>query len=659
MADITYLFGGPFVPPTERYIESVEVQFSDAMAAAGIFPPNDIILDGKVHRFGKDKVNWYCGFSDAVPAGVFGDWKQGAEYRWRADIGRSLTLAEEMGHAKRVAELAEIRKRETAKKHQVASDTVSEIWAGAANASPDHPYLSRKGIPANGSRVAGDGRLILPLLDHDGTLASLQYIAPDGSKRFHTGGAVSGMYWAIKGGESIYICEGFATASSIHRATNGTVYIAYSASNIPAMSRHVRALHKGSICIVADNDASGVGAKYANEAAGLIGARVVVIPSEGMDANDYEASGGNLADLLQPPRTDWLIQADDFSAAPAPVAWLVKNWIQDQALIMVHGPSGGGKTFVVLDLCLHIASEFKKWHGHNVRDGSVVYLAGEGHAGLRGRIAAWRQEFQPSQRLNMWLSRDGCDLNTPEGYARVVDNVRSCSIAPRLIVVDTLHRFLLGDENSAQDAKGMLDACGGLMQEFGCSVLLVHHTGVSEEAQTRARGSSAWRGALDIEISIIPSKDGDPMQIIQRKSKDAELAKDMFVELKSVPIDGWVDEDGEPTSSAVIVPSHKTMSSKKETPLDRHKKVFDRAWWASGCEVVEGAPYVSRSALVDFLINNDGLSEASAVAAVKPSRHELLVGNLINSEIVVNKLFGWVVIDGSMAASMMIRLKNG
>ena len=89
------------------------------------------------------------------------------------------------------------------------------------------------------------------------------------------------------------------------------------------------------------------------------------------------------------------------------------------------------------------------------------------------------------------LSRDGCDLNTPDGYRRVVENVRALPTPPTVIVVDTLHRFLSGDENSASDTKTMLDACGALIHEFNCTVLLVHHTGVSEEAQHRARGYSA------------------------------------------------------------------------------------------------------------------------------------------------------------------------
>jgi len=149
--------------------------------------------------------------------------------------------------------------------------------------------------------------------------------------------------------------------------------------------------------------------------------------------------------------------------------------------------------------------------------------------------------------------------------------------------VDTLHRFLLGDENSAQDAKTMLDACGNLMSEFFCSVLLVHHTGVSDEAQHRARGSSAWRGALDIEISVVPPKAEDaPIEIIQRKSKDAEMALPMYVNLKSVPIDGWLDEDGEQVTSAVVVAAEAPAKAEKQDRLSKHRKMFESAWWCGG-----------------------------------------------------------------------------
>jgi RecA-family ATPase len=61
---------------------------------------------------------------------------------------------------------------------------------------------------------------------------------------------------------------------------------------------------------------------------------------------------------------------------------------------MVHGASGSGKTFVVLDWLLHIATGQPEWKGHKVKQGGVVYLAGEGHNGLKGRMAAWLQHYQ-------------------------------------------------------------------------------------------------------------------------------------------------------------------------------------------------------------------------------------------------------------------------
>jgi hypothetical protein len=327
--------------------------------------------------------------------------------------------------------------------------------------------------------------------------------------------------------------------------------------------------------------------------------------------------------------------------------------------MMVHGPSGGGKTFVVLDMCLRLAAGMAEWMGKKVRPADVVYLAGEGHHGLRGRIAGWKYHHK-QKSLAMWLSRAGVDLNTPEGYAKALQQIRKLPRKPRLIIVDTLHRFLAGDENSAQDAKTMLDACAGLMREFDCSVLLVHHTGVSEEAQHRARGSSAWRGALDIEISVVPAKDGQPIQIVQRKSKDAELAQPIYASLQQVTIPGWVDEDGEPVTSAVItaVTAPVTAPSKAGNKLDQHRRMFERAWWDSGAELRNGAPYVSRSAMLDYLTTKMGLSEASSRIYCKPAATGKPIAALLDARMIEAMDHGWIVVDGAQVASMVLQ-KSG
>ena len=666
MADLSKVLGGPWAPPPEKLVAPPEAQLIDAIKAAGLEPPDHIEMDGKIHRFksgtkgapGIDKPGWYLVFGDGIPAGRFGCWRSGIEVTWRADVGRKLTQTEEMAHARRLSESKAMRDAALERQHQLASDTVEKIWTGAQAAHPDHPYLAKKGIGVHGARATGDGRLVVPLYDPDGTISSLQYIDHQGGKLYHPGGQTGGKFWQIGTMDepgTLYVAEGFATAATIHETTGRPVVVAYSASNLVPVTGTLREMHGATqdIVIVADNDSSGVGQRYAEQASAKFGARMVMPPIQG-DANDYAQAGNDLASLLMPSHDDWLIPADDFCSQPSPISWLVKRWIQSQALVMVHGPSGGGKTFVVLDWCLRMASGIEDWSGHKVRPGNVVYLAGEGHHGLRGRVAAWKHHHQAG-KLKMWLSKDGCDLNTPTGYLKVVEQVRMLQERPSVIVVDTLHRFLQGDENSAQDAKTMLDACNALMMEFNCSVILVHHTGVSDEAQHRARGSSAWRGALDIEISIIPGKDDQPMQIVQRKSKDAELAETVFVELHTVEIPGWRDEDDQQVTSAVVVEaSAPAQASKKDSKIDTHRKTFESAWWGTGAEVREGLPYISRSALKDKLAS-DGRKPRTIENDLSPAYTDKLIGALILSEIISPFEHGWLVVDEVQSSAMMMR----
>jgi phage/plasmid primase-like uncharacterized protein len=664
MADLTNILGGSWSPPAEIKADPPELQLRDAIEQSGITPPKDIVLDGKMHRFnsgtkgkaGHDKSGWYIAYGDGVPAGRFGCWRAGMEMTWRADVGRKLTPSEEMANVRRMSEAKAARDIELAKSREVASNTVEKIWSEAAPANVEHPYLSRKGIGVNGARVTGDGRLVVPLYNPNGTLSSLQYIDSEGGKLYHAGGQTGGCSWMVGTMDEpgvLYVAEGYATAATIHQVTGRPCIVAYSASNLVPVTGTAREKYGPTqeIVIVADNDASNTGQKYADQASAKFGARTIMPPFQG-DANDYVAAGGDLYVLLIPPVSDWLIPADEFCTKPAPIKWMVKNWIQENALIMIHGPSGGGKTFVALDWCLHIASGLINWNGHKVKKGTVVYLAGEGHHGLRSRIAAWKQHHGVSS-VDMWLSKAGCDLNTPEGYMKVVEAIRALPQPPSVIVVDTLHRFLSGDENSAQDAKTMIDACAALMREFNCSIILVHHTGVSDEAQHRARGSSAWKGALEIEISVVPSKSDGPLQIVQRKSKDAEEAKPVYAELTLVPINGWIDEDGDQVSSAIITQTEAPPERQKEGPEQHHMRTFRNAWDRSHQEVLDGLPYITRSALVDFLCTDGGMKRSTAEKHMKPASGNTTIGCLLNANIIAGRPNGYVVIADNYKEAML------
>ena len=632
MASLESIFGGPFRPESHTInpppLLPPEAQLRVAMSDSGIPPPDDIILDGRIRRFptnGKpsDTSGWYIGYESyngSPAAGAFGDWRTGMEQTWRADIGRKMNHIEEMAHQRRMAEIKATRAKEDDDRRATAAERAREMWEAAGPAGDDHPYIARKGITNPGCwRVAPDGRLMSQVLDDQGHIAGLQFIDHEGIKKFLSGTKAGGGYTWIGGdlraAGRAYLCEGLATAASIFEATGAPVVAAYSAGNLPAVATMLRAQLGPTfdLRICADNDQSGTGQREATKAAEATGARLIIPPTEG-DANDYAQSGGDLLALLEPKTTDhtteagYLEDADTFASQPAPLKWHIKRWLQARALFMIHGPSGGGKTFALLDMLCRVAAGLQTWgDGCIVKRAPVVYLAGEGHHGLRGRIAGWKiANGCKTFGGYLHVSRSGTDLNTPQGYQLVRNAILALPHKPAIIAVDTLHRFLQGDENSAQDAKTMLDACAALMDEFDCSVGLVHHTGVSEEAQHRARGSSAWRGALDIEISVIPGKDGQPLQLVQRKAKDSEQAKPVFMQLVSQPL-GWLDDDGEEVTTAVATYCETaeldSITSKETKGTKAKRESFENAIIKYGAlenNQPSGDIYITAQALVDY-----------------------------------------------------------
>lgn len=646
--NLTNILGGDFTPPKQKQTlptDPPEVQLKDAIHNAGFEPPTQVFFDGKIHRFGRKKSCWYIGYNGEICAGAFGDWKDGYSHNWRQNIGRDLTAVEEMAHAAKVREAKKTSDALRKLQSDAAKETAATIWEGASDASDEHPYLQAKQVKSYGLKVSGDGRLIVPVIDASGEITSLQFIDANGVKKYQASGDIEGGMFVIHGsGDMHYLAEGYATAATIHEATGCTCYVGFTAGQLPAVAKRI----EKPLTIVADNDESGTGERYARRAAELTGARVIMPPNVGMDANDYLQAGHDLSALLAIPKTDWLIPADDFCGEPAPIRWLIKHHLQRDALIMVHGPSGGGKTFAVLDMCLHIASSKTEWCDNKVHGGSVVYLAGEGHHGLKGRIAAWKL-FNRIKKLDMYLSKSGTDLNTPDGYQKTREAIASLPEKPVLIVIDTLHRFLLGDENSAQDAKTMLDACANLQREFGASVLLVHHTGVNDETQHRARGSSAWRGALDIEISVVPGNEEKPIELIQRKSKDAEISPPLYMRLMSVELP-WVDEDGEAVSSAVISQDEGYQPDVKESEsLTKARKSFQESFIEMG-DIEDGKPYLTVSAWRDFFTKtHPGPSPDATKKAFQRARKALIDGG-----IVTEKGAGFMVNDPSFAGALSV-----
>ena len=272
---------------TSRTHGSPPAAFREAMRAAGVLLAADarIIPDGTLHRAraADDKAGalsiWFVLHPDEPASGAAGNWKTGARLTWCGKRQSALTATERAEIARRITEDRERAQEATEARHRDAAAKAVRIWADSAPAAAGHPYLDRKGMAPGIARMSR-GVLVLPVVDFSGALHGLQFIAPDGSKRFLTGMAKQGHFIPSGGTPSpdrpLWIAEGHATACTLSALQPGVVVIAAcDAGNLASVATEARKRWSG-IDLVVCPDFDQVGRRKGREAA--IAARAKILP---------------------------------------------------------------------------------------------------------------------------------------------------------------------------------------------------------------------------------------------------------------------------------------------------------------------------------------------------------------------------------------------
>ena len=246
---------------------------------------------------------------------------------------------------------------------------------------------------------------------------------------------------------------------------------------------------------------------------------------------------------------------------PSIANYIVKGILPRVGLGVIWGPPKCGKSFLTYDLAMHVACG-REYRGHNVRKGSVIYLALEGSYGFAGRVEAWRRRFKPPKDAAFYLIDESIDLTTDA--AALITALRSqLTTPPAVVVIDTLNRALQGDENSSEDMAKFIRAADTIRTAFGCFVLLIHHCGI---AGTRPRGHTSLAGADDVQIAVERNKDGNVVATVEHM-KDGPSGAVIASKLEVVEL--GVDQDGDPLTSCVVVPTEAEAAGKKLTKVQR------------------------------------------------------------------------------------------
>ena len=262
-----------------------------AMRAASLAPYRDVLNltpDGRIQRFRVEgdkagsRNGWAVAHADPMPHGAFGSWKTGVQHTWRKASRDPLTPAQ---HAIMHGQFEAMRRARDAAQAGAYADAArraAELWNKAGAADPFHAYLVKKLVSPIGLRQLRD-RLVVPVRDVDGRLTSLQFIDGGGRKRFLSGGRLKAAYFSIGRvrGDVLLLCEGVATALTLHMATGRPTAASFSAGNLEPVARALKR-NMPSVRILVCGDDDPVGRREAQRAAAAVdGATMFPVFSKG------------------------------------------------------------------------------------------------------------------------------------------------------------------------------------------------------------------------------------------------------------------------------------------------------------------------------------------------------------------------------------------
>lgn len=238
-----------------------------------------------------------------------------------------------------------------------------------------------------------------------------------------------------------------------------------------------------------------------------------------------EAHAAYMPDPSAPRKFRFQLYGEDDMDAWEPPAWLVPGWLPEVGVAVLYGLPGTLKTFLAVDLAMHLATG-QAWCGRPAGEPlRTVYLPFEGPDAIgRERRPAWRMVHGNEKRANFKTLKNVLPhAFAPEEVEQFIADIEAQGGAS-LVVLDTWARFMFGlDENHARDAGAAVAALEAIRDRLHCLVLVLAHS--SAKGGVGVRGSSALEGAVDTMIEVKREKGTLAVELWCQRQKNAQEPK--------------------------------------------------------------------------------------------------------------------------------------
>lgn len=363
----------------------------------------------------------------------------------------------------------------------------------------------------------------------------------------------------------VILCEGEKAADAAQELFHDLICMSWSGGTNSVKSADWSVLRGRDVVIWPDNDEPG--AKAAAELQSILCGIAATISTLHVDDLPEKSDA---ADIIPDDPIGWLndrLSVKDDST-PLPLVMFddiepcldVRDFVQgvlvEEGAAVVYGESNAGKTFWTTDLALHVAAGLE-WNGKRVEQGGVIYCVLEGGAGFRNRVTAWRtSKYLDGSNIPFAAVPAGLNLldpeaDTPKLIATIQAAASRMAVPIKLVVIDTLSRAMAGgNENAPDDMGALVMNMDAIRSATKASVLFVHHSG--KDAAKGARGHSLLRAAVDTEIEVVASPEGDDKSATVVKQR--ELKKGDVFSFKLTVSELGQNRHGEAVTTCIVQP---------------------------------------------------------------------------------------------------------
>lgn len=239
-----------------------------------------------------------------------------------------------------------------------------------------------------------------------------------------------------------------------------------------------------------------------------------------------------------------------FMDGPTEIDWLIDGVMPQQTTGIIAGEPGIGKTWILMDLVLAIASGSPWLNSFVTQPCNVLYVDEENaHVLVRKRFLEMKWKYEDRGDLDnvQFMVAQTLDITPLEHMSKGLqpspDYVKLRNVlsdAPYdLVVFDSLTRVHHADENDSSRMSAVFNYVKMLMDDFGVSILFTHHFNKGKgHSNNRLRGSSDILAFPDYVLRVERERghveiNSNGVAMTHGKSRWGENIGKMYIKLSS------------------------------------------------------------------------------------------------------------------------------